>query len=199
MPIIAKTSGGDRISILAPPGLQPAVCCDVKDQGMHENKFQPGKKTHKISIHWLIGELIPQTYTHPYTNERSDTGELVGKPMMVSRWFTNSLHEKASLRSFLRAWRGRDFTQEQLAGFDLETLIGVRCALNISHSQAESTGNWYANVDLATLLPKGMTEVDVPADYVRFCDRKQDGEQPVNGDEQPPHTADHGDEPETPF
>jgi len=193
MPLIVKGNSGDRISMLAPMGLQPAVCCDVVDRGFQDNKFQPGKKIQKVSIHWLISEKIPEIYTHTYTNERTNTGELAGKPFMVSRWFTMSLHEKASLRGFLRAWRGRDFTQEQLAGFDLETLLGVPCALNISHSQSES-GTWYANVEQAMLLPQGMQKVEAPADYVRFKDREgaeaptgepaQQEPPPVDDDEQ---------------
>lgn len=198
MPIVVR-GGGDRISMLAPVGLQPAICCDVADRGFQENKFQPGKKIQKASIHWLIADKIPAIYTHPYTHERTNTGELAGKPFMVSRWFTMSLHEKAGLRAFLRAWRGRDFTREQLAGFDLETLIGVRCALNISHSQAESTGNWYANVEQAMILPQNMQQIAIPADYVRFCDRE--GAEPVDeppvDDEEPP--VDDDEEERIPF
>ena len=58
-----------------------------------------------------------------------------GKPFLISRRYSLSLHEKSSLRRDLESWRGRAFTQEELRGFDLEVLIGVGCLVSVVHEQ----------------------------------------------------------------
>ena len=58
-----------------------------------------------------------------------------GKPLIQSREYTISLNEKANLRRDLEAWRGKSFTEEELKGFQLKTLLGHFCMVNISHRQ----------------------------------------------------------------
>jgi len=58
-----------------------------------------------------------------------------GKPLIQSREYTISLNEKANLRRDLEAWRGKSFTEEELKGFHLKTLLGHFCMVNISHRQ----------------------------------------------------------------
>ena len=42
-----------------------------------------------------------------------------GRRFQLRKDYKNSLHEKAGLRKDLEAWRGRRFTDAELAGFDL--------------------------------------------------------------------------------
>jgi hypothetical protein len=160
MPIIAKSSGGNYIP--APPGTHAAVCVDVVDLGMLKMAFG-GKEhnQHKIRIVWQIEEV------------RADN-----KPYTVSRLYTLSLHEKASLRKDLESWRGRPFTDEELQGFDLEVLLSKAALLNvISESK---NGLTYSNVASIMRLPKAM-QAPTPRDYIRVCDRPA-----TQGQETPP-------------
>ncbi len=136
-----------------PAGPHAAVCVDVIDLGKLPNTFKDGALVHKVRVVWQVAE-------------RKDDG----KPYLVSKQYTASLHEKASLRKDLDAWRGRKFTKEELAGFDLEQVIGAPCLLNVEHT--ERAGSTYANVTSLMRLPKGMPVV-TPSDYIRKKDRDQ--------------------------
>ena len=83
-------------------------------------------------------------------NRRSD-----GTAHTVSKRFTASLHERAALRKFLEAWRGRPFTPEERTGFDLAKLLGLPCLLGIVHQERE--GKTFASISSCMKLPKGMT------------------------------------------
>jgi hypothetical protein len=91
-----------------------------------------------------------------------------GKPFLVRRRYTCSLHEKATLRRDLESWRGRAFTDKELQSFDLETLLSVGCLINVIHEARN--GSMFANVASVMRLPKGMT-APVQRDYVRVIDR----------------------------
>lgn len=72
-------------------------------------------------------------------------------PMTISKEYTLSMHEKASLRKDLGAWRGKQFTDEEAKTFDIAKLVGVYCMVNVTHS--ESNGKEYANVAGLSPLP----------------------------------------------
>ena len=159
MAIIAKATGGSFVP--APAGAHAAVCVDVVDLGMLEVSF--GGKTshkHKIRIVWQISEVM------------SDN-----RPFIVQKRYTLSLHQKASLRKDLESWRGKQFSPEELEGFDVEKLLGIPCLLNVI--QESKDGDTYSNVTSIMRLPKGM-EAPKARDYIRVCDRT-----PENGNGQP--------------
>jgi hypothetical protein len=150
MPIIAKSSGGSFVP--CPPGAHSAVCVDVIDMGLLEVNWGGKKKSqHKIRIVWQVEEVMGDN-----------------KPFMVQRRYTLSLHEKATLRKDLESWRGKQFTAEELEGFDIEVLIGVPCLLNVI--QEKKDGSTYANVASIMRLPKSMNAL-TQRDYVRVQDR----------------------------
>ena len=182
---------GDFVRILAPQGLQAAVCCDVVDRGLQEQEWQGKvKMVPKVSVHFLLAKLIPSTWTHPHTQEVVEVpGELAGRPYGVNRWFTNSLAETASLRQFLMAWRGRDFTDAELKKFDLEKLIGAPAGLNIIHKRAEDGSRWYANIQGALQLPEGWVAPLIPENHVRLKDRPpREGDAPKATPAAPPES-----------
>jgi len=146
----------------APEGQWRAVCVDVVEMPQMQTAF--GLKD-KLRLVWQIEETDPE-------NE--------GKPYIVVAFFTASIHEKAALRKFLEAWRAKKFTPEELAGFDVEKLIGVNAYLQVQHSEPVN-GKVYANVSSIMPLPKGMHKVAATADYVRVKDRPKDGAQPESG------------------
>lgn len=67
-----------------------------------------------------------------------------GRPFVISKRYTASLHSKSKLSIDLKSWRGRDFTPEERNAFDLRNILGVACLLSISHE--EKNGNTYANI-----------------------------------------------------
>jgi hypothetical protein len=75
-----------------------------------------------------------------------------GKPFVISKFYTNSLNEKATLRADLMSWRGRDFTSEELRGFDLQSILGAPCLINVVHDE-----NKKAKVTSVAKLPKNIT------------------------------------------
>ena len=115
MAIIAKDTGGGGEPI--PVGVHQGACVNVIDLGMQPG-YQGKPAVHQIAVVWEI-------------DERRTEGENVQKRFTIAKQYTLSLHEKANLRADLESWRGRPFTQEELAGFDVEKVRGVPCQINV--------------------------------------------------------------------
>ncbi len=162
--MILKDTGDFKLS---PAGQHQAVCVDVIDKGLVAVEWEGKKKTqHKCRVVWEIAEVTDDGTRHT-----------------VGRQFTASLGEKASLRGFLEAWRGRAFTEEELAGFDTDSLIGVNALLQVVH--AKKGDRTYANVNSIMKLVKGMDRMAPSGKYVRVKDRTP--EQAANShDDAPP-------------
>ena len=142
MPLIA-TEGESKPKQLPPPGTHVARCYSVIDLGTQPGTFGPKRK---IRITW---ELPDETAVF-----QEDKGP---QPFVVSKEYTLSLYEKANLRHDLESWRGKQFTTDELKGFDIFTLIDVPCLLTIIHKTKEGGGKTYANVSSISKLAKGMT------------------------------------------
>lgn len=149
MAVVVSDNGGTFEAI--PTGVFKAVCCSLWNLGIQPG-FQ-GKPTHKIVLGWEI-------------EERKKEGEWAGKRFMVSKTYTASLNEKATLRHDLESWRGRPFNPEELKGFDLEKVVGKPCMLNLMAKQSQQGKNWTA-VAAIMPLPKGdePMAVETPRDY----------------------------------
>jgi hypothetical protein len=148
MGFIATNSGGGDFKRV-PPGVYIGRCYSLIDLGTQKTEGQYGiKHQHKIRIGWeLFGED---------ENGQPLTIEVDGKtmPMTISKSYTVSLHEKAGLRKDLASWRGKDFTEEEAAGFDVSKLNGAYCMLNVTSS--ESNGKTYSNISSITPLPAAL-------------------------------------------
>lgn len=148
MSFIAKDSGGGNFKRV-PSGVHIGRCYSLIDLGTQLTSGQFGEKLqHKIRIGWeLFGE---DDEGKPLTVEVD--GQL--KPMTISKNYTVSLHEKASLRKDLAAWRGKDFTDEEAKGFDISKLVGVYAMVNVTTS--ETNGKTYSNVAGLTPIPSAL-------------------------------------------
>tara|TARA_R110000868_G_scaffold163731_1_gene396054 strand:- start:895 stop:1512 length:618 start_codon:yes stop_codon:yes gene_type:complete len=136
---ISENGGGKEFPKI-PVGTHVARCIRVIDIGTQEGQYQ-GEKTraHKVVIGWeLPDELIPD-------------GDYQGQPFFISEFYTASLNEKAKLRGHLANWRGRDFTPEELSGFDLANVLGKPCMISVVLSESGKT-----KVGGVMALPKGM-------------------------------------------
>lgn len=139
MPIIAKESTGGNFDPI-PAGTHMAICYSIIDLGVQINeKFNV--KSRKVMVTW---ELPDETIL-------IDGEE---KPRAISKEYTLSLGERANLRKELEAWRGRAFTKEELAGFDLKNVLGKACQLQIIH-KVTASGNTRAQITATMGLPKG--------------------------------------------
>ena len=145
MGFTATDSGGGNFKRV-PAGAYIGRCYSLIDLGTQLTTGQYGEKLqHKLRIGWeLFGE---DEQGQPLTVE-VDGKEM---PMTISKSYTVSLHEKASLRKDLAAWRGRDFTDEEAKAFDVSKLVGAYCMVNVTTS--ETNGKTYSNVAGLTPLP----------------------------------------------
>lgn len=146
----SASSGGSFAPI--PEGTYLAVCNMLVDLGMQRNETY-----NNVSRKVLIGWQLPD-----------ETIEIDGKeePRAISKRYTLSLDDRSNLRADLAAWRGRDFTQEELQAFDLRNIVGAPCLINIIHK--ENNGKKYANISSIMALPKGMPRPQMSAEPTVF-------------------------------
>lgn len=148
MALTASDSGNGNFKRV-PAGSHIARCFSVADLGTHTTHGQYGETTNrKIRLAWeVFGE---DEDNEPLTIDVDG----VEMPMTINKTYTLSLGEKANLRKDLSAWRGRDFNEEELKGFDISNIVGVYCMLNVTLS--ESSGKTYSNVAGISPLHKSM-------------------------------------------
>lgn len=113
MPYIVKQPEGQLEKIGT--GLKQAVCSHMVDIGVQST---PWGDTPKVV---LVFET-KQCMTH---------GDYAGAPFMFAMEYNGTLAERSNLRKDLVSWRGKEFSAEELKGFDLERLVGANCMLEI--------------------------------------------------------------------
>ena len=128
-----------------PPGTYAARCVRLVDLGTVAHEFQGERKAARKVL--VAFEIVDEE------TRRDD-----GQPFVLSKRYTRSLHEKSALRRDLAAWRGRDFTAEELRGFDLAAILNTPALVTVSHS--EKDGRTFTNLAAITKPPRGMA---VPA------------------------------------
>jgi hypothetical protein len=162
----------DKEYPLPPEGLHNAICIDVEPivSEPRDAKYGGGIRDSSRVV-WALDEKDPQT----------------GKQYIVSKRYTLSLHEKATLAKDATSWRGRPFTPEERKGFDMEKLILVPCQLLVVHSTSESSGKTYANVEKVMKAKPGAPLVTVPSTFTRKKDRVDASK--VNGNAGQPFEA----------
>lgn len=144
MAIIATSNGNTNYEPIA-IGNYPARCYSMVHVGtIEENILGTLKKLNKVRITW---ELPTELKVF-----KEENGE---QPCVISKEFTLSLHEKATLRNFLKNWRGKDFTEEEAKSFDIEKLVGAPCMLNITHKTKKDGSGVYAEIGSVSAMPKG--------------------------------------------
>ena len=112
MGLTAKSSGEDFAP--HPAGTVIGLCYSVVDLGTQTGgNFGP---KHECVITWESTELMED-----------------GRPFALSKFYTVSLNEKANLYHDLVSWRGRDFTPEELAGFNVANVLGAPAMLTVVH------------------------------------------------------------------
>lgn len=125
-------------------GTYPARCYRMIELGTQAVTFEGTTKMQRqVMITWEL------------PSELETFNELKGlEPFSVSKIFSLSMHEKATLRIFLQSWRGKAFTDEEAKIFDVTKLIGKECLLNVIHKPRKDGGTSVAIASVST-LPKG--------------------------------------------
>jgi len=133
----SDTGGGDFKQ--APAGSHVARCIKLIDIGTHHGEYQ-GAPT--IRNQFICQFELP-----------NETIEIDGeaKPLIVSKFYTNSLSEKANLRKDLESWRAQPFTNEELGKFDLANILGKPAMVSIVINEKGK-----AKVVGISKLPKGL-------------------------------------------
>lgn len=118
---VADTGGGD---FNLETGIYNAVCFGLIDVGTQDNDYGgEHKKQHQIIMKF---ELLDEFYEHDGEQFRSQ----------FSQFYTLSLGSKANLRKHLVGWRGKEFTAEELQGFELRNILGKNCVLVIGLTES---------------------------------------------------------------
>jgi len=158
MAIIVSDSGGEGsgLETLA-AGMYQAVCYGVVGLGTQ----QPTNPAHKAVFKFRLCFEIPEL------KETNEEGQEFTRT--VSKKYTLSLHTKSKLRPDLVSWRGRDFTDQELNGFDLENLLGVPCTLQVI--QKEFDGKTIALVN--AIMPH-MVETEGTREYLSYMPQQHD-------------------------
>ena len=125
------------------PGMHKARCIKVVDMGTQETEFKGATQLkHKIMIMFEL----PQT--------EMQEGENAGKPFAIALFVTLSLDKKSNLRPLLVSWRGKDFTEDEAANFDMLNLLNATALVNVIHNKKDD--NTYANI--AAIMPLKQNE-----------------------------------------
>jgi len=166
MPIYASDTGGGDDFKLVSPGMHPAVCDMMVDLGMQEQKSQlyGASVKHQVYIRWQIpGERL----------EYEKDGQKVEGPMTIGGYYTLSLSEKANLRKVLQGWRGKEFTAEEAAKFDIAAVLGKPCTLNVIHKTGND-GKVRAKIDSVGPQMKGLAPAVLEGEPILYDGGEED-------------------------
>jgi hypothetical protein len=123
-----------------PVGTAVARCYRILDLGTQEGSWND-KPIFRRQVH----------FSWELPNDLMTEGDAAGKPFSTSKFYTASLGTKANLRKDLVNWRGRDFTDEELTGFDPKNVLGKTCLLSLTRNEKGKV-----RVTGVSGLPKGM-------------------------------------------
>ena len=162
------SSGGDFKPV--PAGLHLARCYRIVDLGTQRSEFD-GQEKHqrKIMLGWELH------------GKDDDGNELVtehGDPLAIFKNYTLSWNDKATLRIDLQAWRGKPFTEAEMRRFDISTVLGAWCMVNVIPRPGKN-GKIYSNVKsvspvAAMIKQAGLPEPVNPTQLFRLADPDYD-------------------------
>ena len=125
MSLIAKKKSSAAVPPIA-AGTYVGVCVGVIDIGEQKNDTFNTFSQKAIFIFEISSERVMV--------EDED------KPRWLSETYTVSLNEKSNLAKMLISWRGKDFTDDELDGFDLASMVGKACQLQVLVVQKKDGG-----------------------------------------------------------
>jgi len=154
MALIAKESGGGGGEFTpVPQGMHLARCYRVIDLGTQDSTYLGTvKKLPKVMLQFEVhGE-----------DENGDpivTGK--GEPMSISKNFTLSLAEMATLRKDLQTWRGKEFTEIEKKGFEVKNVLGAWAMISVIKAMGNN-GKEYTNIAAIMSVPPAIKKAGMP-------------------------------------
>ena len=132
---------------IAPAGLHMARLYSIIDLG-HQSVEWSGetKIMHKVVLTFEL---------HGDDNEGKPLTTEDGKPLIVSKRYTVSLGDQATLRKDLESWANKKMSASDRVNFDLKNLLDKFCMVNISHSEDGK----YANIAGISPIPSALKNV----------------------------------------
>jgi hypothetical protein len=151
MSFFVEDKGGSFES--TPPGLHLGRCYRIIDLGTQKSEYMGQiKYLRKIMLGWEI---------HGQDDAGTPLKMKDGRPFAMFKNYTLSWSEKATLRADLQSWRGKPFTAEEMRRFDLKTILGAWCMLNVIEAQGND-GKSYVNVKNLTPVPSMIKQAGLP-------------------------------------
>lgn len=154
MALIAKESGGGGGEFTpVPQGMHLARCYRVIDLGTQESSYL-GTIKH-------LPKVMLQFEVHGEDDGGNPIVTAKGEPMSISKNFTLSLGEMATLRKDLQTWRGREFTAEELRGFELKNVLGAWAMISVIKAMGNN-GKEYTNIAAILSVPPAIKKTGMP-------------------------------------
>ena len=141
--------------------------------------FETTPAGNHIARIYSIVDIGDQSYTDPHSGKVTNNRKVVysfelvnekmadGRPFVVSKFYTASLHEKATLLADLNSLRGVKMTQEDKHKFADQALLAIPCMVNVVHAEKQG-GGVQAKVSGLSAVPKGMQVPDQVNQLVYF-------------------------------
>ena len=150
--MIVEDTGGSFKPV--PAGMHLARCYRIIDLGTQKTDFE-GKVNYvrKLKLVWEI---------HGDDDEGNPIVTDKGEPMIITKDYTMSWGDKATLRKDLQSWRGKPFTEEEQKRFDLKTVLDKWCMVNVAHKPRKQGTGVYANVVAVTPVPAAIKTAGLP-------------------------------------
>tara|TARA_R110000868_G_scaffold13814_1_gene64227 strand:- start:18034 stop:18696 length:663 start_codon:yes stop_codon:yes gene_type:complete len=153
MALIAKESGGGGEFTPVPQGMHLARCYRIVDLGTQDSTYLGTvKKLPKVMLQFEV-------------HGEDDAGKAIvtakNEPMSISKNFTLSLAEKATLRKDLQTWRGREFTEDELRGFELKNVLGAWAMVSVIKAMGNN-GKEYTNIAAIMSVPPAIKKAGMP-------------------------------------
>lgn len=140
-----------------PDGTYLAICYRIIDLGTQDGSWEgKPKKSHQVQVFWELPD-----------EKMND-----GRPFIVGRRYTFSAGENSNFRKHLEAWRGKKFTAEELATFEVDKLLKKACVLTIATE--DKNGKTRQNVISISPPMKGV-KVPTTTHNEAFCFAMQEG------------------------
>tara|TARA_R110000824_G_scaffold3553_1_gene16966 strand:- start:42 stop:683 length:642 start_codon:yes stop_codon:yes gene_type:complete len=141
---IIVSSGAKTKREIVPSGTHIARCYSMIHIGTIEWEYQGEKKfSNKVRLSFEL------------PNEMRDFGGEKEQPMVISKEYTLSLHEKSNLRKDFESWNGSGMSAAELKSFDITQLLGKAAMISIIHKQSQK-GNEFAQIGNLNSMTKGV-------------------------------------------
>jgi hypothetical protein len=153
MALIAKESGDGGSFTPVPDGSHLARCYRIIDMGTQKTEFEGKVK--------FLPKVMIQFEVHGEDADGNPTITGKNEPMSISKNYTLSLADKATLRKDLQTWRGKEFTPDELRGFELKNILGAWAMISVV-KKAGNNGKEYTNIAGVMSVPPMLKKAGLP-------------------------------------